>query len=110
MVEASVDASVRRCLAGGVEGGQGGPRLLVCRKSVHNWIVRYLQGGLRAEPRRIERQLARARGGCRSVTLEHVPVARPATPRACPMLSLRQSVRRSDKAPGRMASTPTTDP
>jgi len=35
-------------------------RLLVCRQSVHNWIARYLQGGLTAEPRRIERQLARA--------------------------------------------------
>jgi len=35
-------------------------RLLVCRQSVHNWIARYQQGGLTAEPRRIECQLARA--------------------------------------------------
>ena len=35
-------------------------RLLVCRQSVHNWIARYQQGGLTAEPRRIERQLAMA--------------------------------------------------
>ena len=35
-------------------------RLLVCRQSVHNWIARNQQGGLTAEPRRIERQLARA--------------------------------------------------
>jgi hypothetical protein len=32
---------------------------LVCRQSVHNWIACYQQGGLTAEPRRIERQLAR---------------------------------------------------
>jgi transposase-like protein len=35
-------------------------RLLVCRQSVHNWIARSQQGGLTAEPRRIECQLARA--------------------------------------------------
>jgi transposase-like protein len=35
-------------------------RVLVCRQNVHNWIARYQQGGLTAEPRRIERQLARA--------------------------------------------------
>jgi hypothetical protein len=33
---------------------------LVCRQSVHNWIACYQQGGLTAEPRRIERQLVRA--------------------------------------------------
>jgi hypothetical protein len=54
-----VDASVRRCPAGWkvVEVAR---RLLVCRQSVHNWIVCYQQGGLTAEPRRIECQLARA--------------------------------------------------
>jgi hypothetical protein len=35
-------------------------RLLVCRQSVHNRIAHYQQGGLTAEPRRIDRQLARA--------------------------------------------------
>jgi transposase-like protein len=34
-------------------------RLLVCRQSVRNWIACYQRGGLTAEPRRIERQLAR---------------------------------------------------
>ncbi len=35
-------------------------RFLVCRQSIHSWIARYRQGGLTAEPRRIERQLAGA--------------------------------------------------
>ena len=35
-------------------------RLLVCRQSVHNRIAHYQQGGLTAEPRRIDRELARA--------------------------------------------------